>query len=171
MNRTTSGRHPIRHQVQGARPGGTTYCCGSPQRLRAAPAQATPLNRCLRGFRPPSTALHMEPLGRDSFVAVVCSSLRRPLEANESVEVLDLPSGVWQTAHISKAKQSNLGRSYLVTRDCAGVAFRRRLSDGSTFTYIVLQQTGGCRVLFKTLRLPTKGTVRPWPSHRCQFCG
>ena len=105
-------------------------------------------------------ALHMEPLGRDSFVAVVYNVrigrtqqqrtdvdlryLRRPLEPHESVEVRTLPSGAWQTARISKAAQSDLGRAYIVALDGAGgtslvvpaTSVRRRFPHGSTvFAY------------------------------------
>lgn len=101
-------------------------------------------------------ALHAEPLGRDSFVAVIYNVqigrgrqhrfdvdlrfLRRPLAPHETVEVRSELSGVWQTAQISKAKFSNLGRSYMVTLDgSAGASLivpatsvRRRFPDGSS---------------------------------------
>lgn len=100
-------------------------------------------------------ALHEEPLRRDSFVAVVYNVkigrtgqertdvdlrfLRRPLEPHDVVEVRALPSGVWQAAQISKATQSNLGRSYRVTHDgtdgasliVPGTSIRRRYVHGS----------------------------------------
>ena len=101
-------------------------------------------------------ALHTEPLGPESFVAVVYNVvigrtkqqrtdvdlrlLRRPLGLNESVEVRTLPSGVWQAARILKATQSDLGRAYKVTLDGEGgksllvpaTSLRRRFAAGST---------------------------------------
>ena len=105
-------------------------------------------------------ALHMEPLGPKSFVAVVYNVvigrsgqqrtdvevrfMRRPLCPHESVEVRTPTSGVWQAAHILKAAQSNLGRAYKVALDGEGDAslvlpatsIRRRFADGSiVFVY------------------------------------
>lgn len=99
-------------------------------------------------------ALHTEPVGRDSFVAVVynvrigksqqlrndvgLAFLRRPLEPMEPVEVRAPLTGVWQAAHILKVAHSSLGRSYMVSLDSVGVSVlvpgtsvRRRFTDGS----------------------------------------
>ena len=100
-------------------------------------------------------ALHTEPLGTESFVAVIYNVtigrskqqrfdvdlrlLRKPLEPHDSVEVRDPSSCAWRGAEVLKATYTDVGRSYILGLDAAGGArvpvpatwVRRRFAKGS----------------------------------------